>query len=165
MGKANIDLSATANGHNKHNGEKTMNTNELNEKIDGIKKDLGYLASELLEYPLDLSEYAHEQADADSDVIYCSKAHELIRDASMDERSEAESLLHEMCGLDDKPDYDTIATRIAYWIVYNRVMTECQEELAAYRDELEELRSEELSEDCDSMIQAELDKIEECGIY
>ena len=93
-------------------------------------------AQELINYPVDLSERAHEVADGSEDVIYYHKAHAIVRDSTSDELCDAESMVED-CGSEDNT-YDGMATMLAFWIVYGRFTERTTEELEAFGEWLEE---------------------------
>ena len=108
-----------------------MTTNDIIKKYEAAGNELSCETEELIEYPRDLYEAAHEHADGHEDVIYYSKAHDCIKGAYSEEKDHAEQQMTDCCCYDDSPDYDTIATRLAFWITEYRytelVRGECEE--------------------------------------
>jgi hypothetical protein len=90
-----------------------------------------------------LSDYCHEYADGDSDVIYYSKAEALYHEASSEEREAAEDMNRDCGGFPDDCNMAKRFTILAYWIVNARIsetIREQAEELAELvRENMEEL--------------------------
>jgi hypothetical protein len=105
---------------------------------------------DFLVYGKDLPDFASEFADGDQDVIYHHRAHALIAECGRSERIRAEEEARE-CGMGET-DYDTLATRIAYFIVRNRVTDLISTELEHYEEE-----GEDLTEDSRDVIKSALD--------
>ena len=105
----------------------------LQETIDGhFKANNTYLsdyATKIIDFDdLDLNDICHEISDGSADVIYYSKAHALIADASMDEQSEAQDMINDMGGFGEGKTFDDMACILAYWITYNRMIETLTEE-------------------------------------
>jgi len=98
---------------------------------------------ELLEYPRDLRDASHEHADGHEDVIYYSKAHECVKNANSDEAEHAEQTMTDCCCYEDSPSYDTIATRLAYWIIDYRYTNEVTADLDGLKDWIESQEDED----------------------
>ena len=115
----------------------------LQETIDGhFKLNNTYLsdyATKIIDFDdLDLNDICHEISDGSADVIYYSKAHALIADASMDEQSEAQDMINDMGGFGEGKTFDDMACILAYWITYNRMIETLTEEKDSLLTELEE---------------------------
>lgn len=107
----------------------------LPEPVREAREALPCEASELLDYPRDLNDAAHEHADGSAEVIYYYQAHKLLAECSRAERSAAEEEAEE-CGMQPK-SYDEFASALAYFVVRTRYVDEVREALEAYRDTLE----------------------------
>lgn len=80
----------------------------------------------------DISDIAHQEADSWDWVIYYHYAHELCQNCS---RDEAEQSIEDCGGFTgDDITYDTIATQIAYWVVYHAVSEALQDEIEGCRE-------------------------------
>lgn len=102
--------------------------------------DLSNETQEFLDSGQYLTDFCHEHADGCSDAIYYYKAHRLIAEAGRSERLRAEDDVED-AGLGSS-DYDTLATRIAYFIIRNRTMDLIVRELEAYEEDGEDLTDE-----------------------
>ena len=105
----------------------------LQETIDAhFKANNTYLsdyATKIIDFEnIDLNNICHEISDGSEDVIYYSKAHALIADASMDEQSEAQDVINDMGGFGEGKTFDDTACILAYWITYNRMIETLTEE-------------------------------------
>lgn len=103
--------------------------------VRGAREELPTEAAELLDYPRDLSDAAHEHADGAAEVIYYYQAHKLLAGCSRAERSAAEEEAEE-CGVQPK-SYDEFASALAYFVVRTRYVDEVREALETYRATLE----------------------------
>lgn len=108
----------------------------LPESVREAREALPLEASELLDYPRDLSDAAHEHADGSAEVIYHYQAHKLLAECSRSERAAAEEEAGE-CGVRPK-SYDEFASALAYFVVRTRYVDEVREALEAYRETLTE---------------------------
>jgi hypothetical protein len=107
--------------------------------IIGISTDM----QEFVDSGIDnIGDWAHEQADGHENVIYYGKAEELYREASTDERDEAEQMNEDCGGFPDGIDMAQRFTILAYWIMRNRY----ERGIAEERDELVEKIEEIISE-------------------
>lgn len=107
----------------------------LPESVREAREALPLEAAELLDYPRDLNDAAHEHADGSAEVIYHYQAHKLLAECSRSERNAAEEEAEE-CGVQPK-SYDEFASALAYFVVRTRYVDEVREALEAYRDTLE----------------------------
>ena len=107
----------------------------LPEPVREAREALPCDASELLDYPRDLSDAAHEHADGSAEVIYHYQAHKLLAECSSSERAAAEEEAEE-CGVQPK-SYDEFASALAYFVIRTRYVDEVRETLESYRDTLE----------------------------
>lgn len=132
-----FDLRILTHKHQPNTMKNTMKnttTDHTRPLLDGLSSE----TIELLEYPQPLYDAAHEYADMAHDVIYTWHAHECVRNATGEERDYASEQMADTCGYDDRPDYDTIATRLAYWIHAYRYSELVRGELEAIRGDVEE---------------------------
>lgn len=107
----------------------------LPEPVREARAALPCEASELLDYPRDLSDAAHEHADGSECVIWYGRAHKLLAECSRSERAAAEEEAED-CGVQPK-SYDEYASALAYFVVRARYLDEVREALEAYRDTLD----------------------------
>lgn len=80
----------------------------------------------------ELSDIVHETVDGHQWVIYYAQALDLVsfvRRIDFDEYAEAQSILEDIGEL--TADLDTLASQLAYWIMYNNVYGAVQERLEA----------------------------------
>lgn len=108
----------------------------LPEPVREAREALPCDASELLDYPRDLNDAAHEHADGSAEVIYHYQAHKLLAECSRSERAAAEEEAED-CGVQPKT-YDEFASALAYFVVRTRYVDEVREALEAYRETLTE---------------------------
>ncbi len=108
----------------------------LPDDIRDAREALPIEALELLDYPRDLNDAAHEHADGSAEVIYYYQAHKLLAECSRSERCAAEEEAEE-CGVQPK-SYDEFASTLAYFVVRTRYVDEVREALEADRDTLTE---------------------------
>lgn len=104
----------------------------LPEPVREARAALPCEASELLDYPRDLNDAAHEHADGAAEVIYYYQAHKLLAECSRSERNAAEEEAED-CGVQPK-SYDEFASALAYFVVRTRYVDEVREALEAYRE-------------------------------
>lgn len=116
----------------------SCNTDDLPDPVREARKALPIEALELLDWPRDLADAAHEHADGHHDVIYYYAAHKLLAECTSDERSDAESDLEDMGSTPSS--YDEFATALAYCVIRRRYTDEVSESLTAYRDTLQDER-------------------------
>lgn len=117
------------------NEEHKAHLEALPESVREARAALPLEAAELLDYPRDLSDAAHEHADGSAEVIYHYQAHKLLAECSRAERSAAEEEAED-CGVQPK-SYDEYASALAYFVVRTRYVDEVREALEAYREALE----------------------------
>jgi hypothetical protein len=86
----------------------------------------------------EISDYCHERADGDENVIYYSRARELYNSASIAERDEAEGTVEDCGGFGEGANMDNRFTALAYWITYNRLSSALRDEAESLIEELEE---------------------------
>lgn len=104
----------------------------LPEPVREAREALPVEAAELLDYPRDLNDAAHEHADGAAEVIYHYQAHKLLANCTSDERDAAEQ---EMEDTGSPPEtYDAMASLLAYFVVRARYVDEVREALEAYRE-------------------------------
>lgn len=118
------------------NDEHQAHLAALPESVREAREALPTEAAELLDYPRDLSDAAHEHADGSAEVIYHYQAHKLLAECSRSERSAAEEEA-EGCGWAPK-SYDEFASTLAYFVVRTRYADEVRETLESYRETLTE---------------------------
>lgn len=118
------------------NDEHQAHLAALPDDIREAREALPIEAAELLDYPRDLNDAAHEHADGSAEVIYHYRAHKLLSECSRSERNAAEEEAEE-CGVQPK-SYDEFASALAYFVVRTRYVDEVREALEAYRDTLTE---------------------------
>jgi hypothetical protein len=116
----------------------------LPEPVREARAALPIEAAELLDYPRDLNDAAHEHADGSADVIYYSRAHRLCAECSASELADAEDDLEDM-GTQPKT-YNEFASALAYCIVRTRYADEVREALESYREALMEAWEEATKE-------------------
>lgn len=104
----------------------------LPEPVREAREALPLEAAELLDYPRELSDAAHEHADGSAEVIYHYQAHKLLAECSRAERGAAEEEAED-CGVQPKT-YDEFASALAYFVVRTRYVDEVREALEAYRE-------------------------------
>lgn len=104
----------------------------LPEPVREAREALPLEAAELLDYPRDLNDAAHEHADGSAEVIYHYQAHKLLAECSRSERNAAEEEAED-CGVQPK-SYDEFASALAYFVVRTRYADEVREALESYRD-------------------------------
>lgn len=104
----------------------------LPETVREAREALPCEASELLDYPRDLGDAAHEHADGSAEVIYHYQAHKLLAECSRAERSAAEEEAEE-CGV-QLESYDEFASALAYFVLRTRYVEEVREALESYRE-------------------------------
>lgn len=112
----------------------------LPEPVREAREALPIEASELLDYPRDLSDSAHEHADGAAEVIYYYQAHKLLSECSRPERGAAEEEAED-CGVQPK-SYDEFASAIAYFVIRTRYVDAVREALEGYRETIEDLHAE-----------------------
>lgn len=114
------------------NEEYKAHMSALPEPVREAREALPLEAAELLDYPRDLSDAAHEHADGSAEVIYYYQAHKLLAECSRSERSAAEEEAED-CGVQPK-SYDEFASALAYFVVRTRYVDEVREALESYRE-------------------------------
>lgn len=115
-----------------------MNYKTLNSLFSSLNIELEDEISDLFNSCHDdISDFAHESADGDADVIYYGKAEALYNSASMSERDEAESTIEDCGGFGDNADMSRRFTLLAYWITYNRLMEALRSQASDLIDSLE----------------------------
>lgn len=116
--------------------------------LNSLESALGNLScesSELLDYPRPLCEASHEHADNHENVIYTYQAHENVRNASNEERSEAESQLEDCGGVhsvNGSSTYDSTAILLSFYLEENRFRELVGSELENLTSTLEDLMEE-----------------------
>ena len=86
----------------------------------------------------ELSDIVHEMVDGHQWVIYYAQALDLVsfvRRIDFDEYAEAQSILEDIGEL--TADLDTLASQLAYWIMYNNVYGAVQERLESEEEAAE----------------------------
>ena len=112
---------------------------DLPESVRTLRQALPIEVVELLDYPRDLSDAAHEHADGHHSVIYHYAAHKLLAECSHVEEADAEIELQHM-GM--RPaSYNEYASALAYVVIRTRYMCEVTDALTSYRDALQEARA------------------------
>lgn len=117
------------------NDEHKTHLAALPDDIREARKALPVEALELLDYPRDLNDAAHEHADGAAEVIYRYQAHKLLAECSRSERCAAEEEAEE-CGVQPK-SYDEFASALAYFVVRTRYVDDVREALESYRDSVQ----------------------------
>lgn len=117
----------------------------LPEPVREAREALPVEAAELLDYPRDLNDAAHEHADGSAEVIYHYQAHKLLAECSRAERGAAEEEAED-CGVQPK-SYDEFASALAYFVVRTRYVDEVREALEAYREAVEDFDADSLPDD------------------
>ena len=117
------------------NEEHRTHLEALPEPVREARAELPLEAAELLDYPRDLIDAAHEHADGSAAVIYYYQAHKLLAECSRSERNAAEEEAED-CGVQPK-SYDEFASALAYFVVRTRYVDEVREALETYREALE----------------------------
>jgi hypothetical protein len=117
----------------------------LPEPVREARAALPLEAAELLDYPRDLNDAAHEHADGAAEVIYYYQAHKLLAECSRSERGAAEEEAEE-CGVQPK-SYDEYASSLAYFVVRTRYVDDVREALEAYREAVEDFDAGSLPDD------------------
>ena len=103
----------------------TLNT------LSSLNINAGTSLEEFLESGIDyLSDWKHERADGDANVIYYAKAEALYAEASLDERVNAEAMVEVSGGFGEGATMPSRFCTLAYWITYARLETEVRKELA-----------------------------------
>ncbi|RLC69123.1 MAG: hypothetical protein DRH97_00795 [Chloroflexi bacterium] len=116
-----------------------MNYQTLNSLFSDLNIELEDELSDLFNSGHDeISDFAHESADGDADVIYYSKAEALYNAASQAERDEAESTIEDCGGFGEDATMSSRFTVLAYWITYNRLMEALRTQASDLVDVLEE---------------------------
>jgi hypothetical protein len=117
-------------------------------------------AQELVSYPRDLSDAAHEHADGHQDTIYTYRAHKLCLDGCTSaELAEAEEEAED-CGALQGKGYHEMASVLAYFILRRRYEDSVREELETYQDLLTDRQADDWPEDTADAIDAELEAVE-----
>lgn len=114
------------------NDEHKSHLAALPDDIREARKALPIEALELLDYPRDLNDAAHEHADGSAEVIYHYQAHKLLAECSRSERCAAEEEAEE-CGVQPK-SYDEFASALAYFVIRTRYVEEVREALELYKE-------------------------------
>ncbi len=123
----------------------------LPESARTLRQALPIEALELLDYPRELSDAAHEFADGHHDTIYTYSAHRLLLDGcTSSELAEAEEEAED-CGSLNGKGYHEIASVLAYFVHRARFETLMREALTAYREALD---------DCEATTDAEQDALD-----
>ncbi len=122
------------------NEQLRTHTAALPEPVREARAELPCEASELLDYPRDLDDAAHEHADGSAEVIYHSRAHQLLAECSRSERNAAEEEAEE-CGVQPE-SYDGFASALAYFVVRARYFDDVRAALEAYRETVREALDE-----------------------
>jgi hypothetical protein len=138
----------------------TKNHELLPESLRYARASMSCEAQELLSYPRDLSDAAHEHADGHECVIYTYRAHKLCLDGCTSaELAEAEEEAEE-CGSMNGKGYHEMASVLAYFILRRRYEDSVREELQAYRDELLAWESEDSTQEEVDAITDEINAVE-----
>lgn len=136
---------------------KTSHVPMLPESLRTAREALDIECRELLDYPRELSDAAHEHADGHHDVIYTYRAHKLCLDGSTSsELAEAEEEAEDCCALEGK-GYHEMASVLAYFILRRRYEDTVRDALTDYRTALEDWESEDSDESTADAIESELD--------
>ena len=123
----------------------------IQEKLEKLNIEVPTELSEFLESGHDcLSDYCHEYADGDADVIYYARAEALYHEASAAEREEAEEMNSDCGGFPDDCDMAQRFTILAYWIVNARIGETIREQAGELAELIRE-RIEELDEIADTL--------------
>lgn len=118
------------------NDEHKAHLAALPEPVREARDALPVEASELLDYPRDLYDAAHEHADGAAEVIYYYQAHRLLAECSRSERSAAEDEAED-CGIQPKT-YDEFASALAYFVMRTRYVDAVRDALESYRETAQE---------------------------
>ena len=117
-------------------------------------------AQELVSYPRDLGDAAHEHADGHEDTIYTYRAHRLCLDGCTSaELADAEEEAED-CGALNGKGYHEMASVLAYFILRRRYEDSVRDELQAYRDELLAWESEDSTQEEVDAITDEIEAVE-----
>lgn len=138
----------------------TKNHELLPESLRYARDAMSLEAQELVSYPRDLSDAAHEHADGHQDTIYTYRAHKLCLDGCTSaELANAEEEAEE-CGAMQGKGYHEMASVLAYFITRRRYEDSVREELETYRDLLTDRQADEWPEDTADAIDAELEAVD-----
>ena len=114
----------------------------MNLQIQAIKELNINISSELEEFLesdcYDIAEFANQEADNSSEVIYYAEAEKLYNEASSSEREGAEETIEDVDGFPAGCSMQQRFCVLAFWILYRRI----SEDLARQCLELSELLSE-----------------------
>lgn len=131
----------------------------LPESLRAAREALGIECRELLDYPRELPDAAHEHADGHESTIYTYRAHKLCLDGcTSSELAEAEEEAEDCCALEGK-GYHESASILAYFILRRRFEETVREALTDYRTALEDWESEDSDESTAGAIESELDAL------
>jgi hypothetical protein len=98
-----------------------MNT-PLNESLELLNIELPCELSEFIDSGHDdLTDYVHETADGDADVIYYHRAEALYNAAELSEQDEAEQMAKDCGSMEACASMAERFTLLAFWITYNRL--------------------------------------------
>jgi len=142
------------------NDEHKAHLEALPEPVREARAALPLEAAELLDYPRDLSDAAHEHADGHQDTIYTYRAHRLCLDGCTSaELADAEEEAED-CGALNGKGYHEMASVLAYFILRRRYEDSVREELETYRELLTDRQADDWPEDTADAIESELDAVD-----
>ena len=107
--------------------------------------DLSSETRDFLDSGLYLDDFCQEHADGCSEVIYFAKAHALLASCSREERGRAEDDFKDCGGAET--EYDTLASKLAYFVVLNRTRSLITSELDRYEAEGEDVSDEDVPDE------------------
>jgi len=123
----------------------------LPESVRTLRQALPIEALELLDYPRELSDAAHEYADGHEETIYTYRAHKLLIDGcTSSELAQAEEEAED-CGSLVGKGYHEIASVLVYFVHRARFEESVREALADYREAID---------DCEANTDAEQDALD-----
>jgi hypothetical protein len=138
----------------------TKNHELLPESLRYARASMSCEAQELVSYPRDLSDAAHEHADGHECVIYTYRAHKLCLDGGTSaELADAEEEAED-CGALNGKGYHEMASVLAYFITRRRYEDSVREELETYRELLTDRQADDWPEDTADAITEELSAVE-----
>ena len=86
----------------------------------------------------ELSDYVHETADSDADVIYYHRAAALYNAAIFSEQEKAEQMAKDCGSMENCSSMAERFTLLAYWITYNRLEKTIREQANEVVEQLEQ---------------------------